>query len=457
MTAATRSVQRPTTVPRPPATAGVASTLPLPATSAAPVICWAVYVLVTYIRPHEYVESLLGVPLQPISLVATLLLTLATRRRRPSAPQDGLMLAFVVVTVLSFVVATRWLGGTLAVAGDLASILIFYFVTAAVLDTPGRMKLAFFVVAAASTVIALHGIDQVVEGVGWTGTVVVQDGRITYLGFLNDPNDLAMALLIALPMAGTFVARGHPAALRLLAFAMVALLLVGIYLTNSRGAFLALVCMVSLYLARRHGIRRSALLLPLVLPLLIVLAPSRIDDMSADEASAAGRVDAWYSGLNYLLWKPLFGVGKGQFVEHNILTAHNSYVLAFAELGLIGYFVWLAILVLSLMIVWRIAGSPPPGPSAADTEQWARHSRLGEALLYAFVAYCASAFFLSRSYVIVYFMLVGMTAALHSATLRRWPAAPRVTFRGNVKLILAVEFGSIAFFFVLVKVLLVLG
>jgi O-antigen ligase len=430
--------------------------VPQRATSVAPVLVWALYILATYIRPHEYVPSMLDAPLQPILLVATFLLMLATRRRRPRAPQDGLMVALLVITPISFVVATRWLGGAVTVASDLASIVVFYFVTAATLDTPARLRFAFFVVSAASAVIAIHGIDQVAEGIGWTGARVVQDGRITYLGFLNDPNDLAMALLIALPMAAHFIGRGNAVLIRIAALSMVAAMLVGVYLTNSRGAFLALVAMVTLFLVRRHGVRRSAVLVPLVLPLLVVLAPSRIDDLSADEASAAGRVDAWYEGLTYLMWKPLFGIGKGQFVELNILTAHNSFVLAFAELGLIGYFVWLSILVLTALTLWRIASSRAPSGSSASqsSPEWDAHRKIADVLLYALVGYAATAFFLSRSYVILLFMLVGMTAALHQTTLRRWPTYPAVTFRENFRLLVTVEIASVAFFFVLVKVLL---
>ena len=167
-------------------------------------------------------------------------------------------------------------------------------------------------------------------------------------------------------------------------------------------------------------------------------------------------MDAWYEGLTYLMWKPLFGIGKGQFVELNILTAHNSFVLAFAELGLIGYFVWLSILVLTALSLWRIASSRAPSGDlvSQSSPEWEAHRKIADVLLYAFVGYAATAFFLSRSYVILLFMLVGMTAALQQTTLRRWPTYPAVTFRGNLRLLVAVEIASLAFFFVLVKVLL---
>jgi hypothetical protein len=56
------------------------------------------------------------------------------------------------------------------------------------------------------------------------------EGRITYLGFLNDPNDLAMTFLMGLPLtlflaqtAGSFI-------LRYLSYAAAGVTLYGIYL-----------------------------------------------------------------------------------------------------------------------------------------------------------------------------------------------------------------------------------
>ena len=56
--------------------------------------------------------------------------------------------------------------------------------------------------------------------------------------------------------------------------------------------------------------------------------------ISSKEQSAAERIEAWSVGLELLKWRPLFGAGYGNFTDHHHLTAHNSFVLCFAELGL---------------------------------------------------------------------------------------------------------------------------
>src|SRR3546814_17093893 len=67
----------------------------------------------------------------------------------------------------------------------------------------------------------------------------VQDGRIQYVGIFSDPNDLAMLFIMAVPMTLLMAGRGGLLGLRRVFWWAAALtLLYGVYLTNSRGAFL---------------------------------------------------------------------------------------------------------------------------------------------------------------------------------------------------------------------------
>ncbi len=60
-----------------------------------------------------------------------------------------------------------------------------------------------------------------------------------------------------------------------------------------------------------------------------------------------GRYEAWSTGLTLFHGSPIYGVGPGQFVEYHYLTAHNSFVLAVAELGFVGLFLFVAIVYVS--------------------------------------------------------------------------------------------------------------
>src|SRR3546814_10548627 len=82
----------------------------------------------------------------------------------------------------------------------------------------------------------------------------VQDGRIQYVGIFSDPNDLAMLFIMAVPMTLLMAGRGGLLGLRRVFWWAAALtLLYGVYLTNSRGAFLAVMAMAAVWLWQRRG------------------------------------------------------------------------------------------------------------------------------------------------------------------------------------------------------------
>jgi len=87
--------------------------------------------------------------------------------------------------------------------------------------------------------------------------------------------------------------------------------------------------------------------------------------------------------------RPIFGVGYGQFTDHNPLTAHNSFVLCFSETGLVGYFLWLGLIVLVTKQLQRAVALTEYGPGEPG---------LAAPLRNAMAGFLTCAFFLSRSY-----------------------------------------------------------
>ena len=133
--------------------------------------------------------------------------------------------------------------------------------------------------------------------------------------------------------------------------------------------------------------------------LFFLFGPSRLGMMSAGEDSAAGRLDAWYYGFQLLKHRPLFGVGQNMFTDDYPLTAHNSFVLAFAELGLVGFFFWVGLLYVAFKGLVLVEKHPRLWPYAVGLEA-------------ALVGFCAAAFFLSRTYTLIPYLLVALSAAL---------------------------------------------
>src|ERR1039457_1336246 len=104
---------------------------------------------------------------------------------------------------------------------------------------------------------------------------------------------------------------------------------------------------------------------------------------------------------------PILGVGFRNFTEHHDLTAHNSFVLCFAELGAVGYFFWLALLIVAILQLEQVRQCKDDGRGGDVLRRQAR------VLIPSFAGMLAAAFFLSRSYNPVLFLLVGLAFALY--------------------------------------------
>jgi O-antigen ligase len=166
-----------------------------------------------------------------------------------------------------------------------------------------------------------------------------------------------------------------------------------------------------------RGLKKTLWRAGLALPVLF-LVMSKFRTIDAEESSAAGRIDAWYEGMQMFLANPVFGIGQGDFTDHHILTAHNSFVLVFSELGLPGYFIWIAILYLTIFPLWKlfmrdrsgeesrqVSGSESLAESANTIMPVVYH---GQLLFYSMVGYLATAFFLSRSYTPLLYLFIGI-------------------------------------------------
>jgi len=275
--------------------------------------------------------------------------------------------------------------------------------------------------------------------------------RIRSLGFLTDPNDFGQAVVMALPLLlGFYRVRQK---LRNLFLILIPAVTFGyaIYLTHSRGALLGFIA-IALSLAKRK-LKAAQFTVVLVMLGILGLAAKSLAggrSFSSDEESAGGRIDAWSEGLTMLFGHPFFGVGYGKFTDHHNYTAHNTFVLCFAELGLIGYFVWIAVLVWSFKGLNQAVRILPPQ---------AQESRWAELLRTSLIGFLVCAFFLSRTYVPNLYILLALClcaaacARWHIETLPVTTTATRIEWKeihwaaASVKVVLA----SIALVYIIVR------
>jgi putative inorganic carbon (hco3(-)) transporter len=229
--------------------------------------------------------------------------------------------------------------------------------------------------------------------------------RLRAVGFMSDPNDFAQTMIMVMPLLLLAYRRG--AWIRNLIFIAppAAGLLYAISLTASRGSLFGLAAL-SYFALRSRLSRVKALLLLGAMGTAAFLLKSGGREISAKEDSAGQRIDAWFEGLLMLKSSPLFGVGYGQFVEHHDLTAHNSFVLGFAELGFLGYTAWIALIVMAFLGLQQVMNNVDK--IGKNHPAW-----LPACLLQACLAgFLACAWFLSRTYQPTLYLLLGLCIAV---------------------------------------------
>ena len=428
-------------------------------------IFFLLYLAVTYLFPAELFPELvpyrITLWLGVLGLVVSVL-TLApsgklTIRALPIALLSGLVLSMM----LSVVWADRWLGAPLQVMQKFGPALTLFFLAVWNVNSLRRLRITAAVMVLMAMVLVGQGVAAYHFGYMGDKLLFRENGdpgdedeaepetdtpaRIRGLGQMNDPNDLALVLVATLPFLGLAWRKGRAIRNVLLIGVPVAFLVYGIFLTRSRGGMLGLlaVCFAGLV---GHLSRTKALLATAVMAAICLAANfTGGRAVSTSEESAARRVDAWSEGLDMLRSSPVLGVGFQNFTEHYDMTAHNSFVLCFAELGLVGYFFWLALLVVAILQLRQVRQCESDDP---DGDILPRQARV---LIASFAGMLAAAFFLSRSYNPVLYMMVGLAFALYGIARHGGYSVALPSLYGVGKLVVTLEFASIAAMYILVR------
>lgn len=436
-----------------------------------------IYLVLLVIRPQDYpaVVDNPGPPLQQITLLIAGMFWLLSRHKRLDSPQHVLLFLFYIVLMVSSI-ATGWFGGAIIQLEKFGPTLLAFLIMAAALNSQPRLRTAMAILTLCATVLAIHGIEQANLGLGWTGVGLSQGTRIQYVGIFNDPNDLGMLFATCLPMAFYLARKGGLLGFRrLFWWSMAGLLLYGVFLTDSRGTMLAVLAMLAVYAWHRYGAGIAGVAVACGVGILLLL-PSRIQEMDVTEDSAMGRVESWYEGLQMFRSSPFLGIGPDRYSDMYNLTAHNSFVLVLAETGIIGFILWIAFVGYSFrMMSAGVSGSPAltqfeysnldNGTNSEDVESdldaWNDAVRthhedraLALTLLLSLTGFFTCAFFLSRSYVVVLYLLAAMVVAHYGAMQVRAPDMPQFRLERELILWPAVALASIVGLAVLVKILL---
>jgi hypothetical protein len=267
--------------------------------------------------------------------------------------------------------------------------------------------------------------------------------RLRGLGLINDPNDFGQLLVCVIPLVFIFW-RPKRAFLNFM-FVMlpVGVLLFGAYLTHSRGTLVALMAVAVVAARRRIGTLPALLIAGVLFVSAMALHFTGGREISAQ--SGSDRTALWSSGLQMLKSHPLFGVGLGSFADNCDgcgHTAHNSVMVCAAELGLFGLYFWCLFLFPTIRDALAIASRvkvSEAGPMEPVKEKFplstrkieaidkAEVNRLGRLLVLSLTGFLVAGWFLSRAYVMTFFLLGGMVEVVFEMALRRGMIAPRLS------------------------------
>jgi O-antigen ligase len=419
---------------------------------------------IALIRPQELIG---GTMAQKPVVFYTLILTVIPflfSKKNSGSPQLFLLICLIIIISLSAIL-NGWSGGILKYVPEfVAAAVIPFILFSKLINTPQKHRVILLISVLSALVMVYNGFSQKLSpwGVGWAGSRLAEGTRITYLGVLNDPNDLGMFFVMMIPFVIYFVRRSG-GLLKLIWIAALCALLYGVFLTNSRGAFLGVLSLFGLWILQEYGIKKTLSIALLLLPVVFVVA-SKFRTIQTDEESAAGRIEAWYQGFQFLIHHPLFGVGMNSFVDRHFLTAHNSYVLVLAELGVVGFTTWLSFLLLTFFMLHQIAYHEEPffKKKLANTplvSEWPLSAAVQEEMLLAKVAFfslfgfAVTAFFLSRSYIFLFYIYTGIGVSCYYRTLPLIPTLNPITFSQLFARLLLIVFAAILFLYLVVKIL----
>jgi O-antigen ligase len=282
---------------------------------------------------------------------------------------------------------------------EFLTVFLLFFIIVNLTDTFEKFKAVCWTLIACTTMLAINGIVQRLRGVDLVGTLPVEGNRITYLSHFGDPNDLALVFVTFLPFILVNLFEKDISRPKKLILLMVAVTMItALYFTNSRGGYIAFLVMLVYFAVTMWGWLKGAAMGAFLFGAAIVFAPSRMANISMYERSAGGRVEAWTAGLVMLKSRPIFGVGYKYFGEHHERAAHSAFVHCLGELGLVGYFVWLALLYTCFVGLKELERSETFTP-------YRKYSRI---LKLSLIGFLASAFFLSMTYSPVLYILLAL-------------------------------------------------
>ena len=379
------------------------------------------FTVILVVAPQTFVPALAG--LRP-ALVAAATASLAYVLGRASgrlpvvarAPERMLAGALFVWALLTIPMSFWPSGAIQTVLDPYIQSLVLFWLIAATVTSQARLRALAWTLALCALPLAVTGLKHYADGVFALGRV---EGYAN--GLAGNPNDLALMLVVILPLTISLVSVAK-SALAKLALAGIALLqIAAIVATFSRGGFLGLAIVLGGCLWRliRRRAFAPAVLVVIVLAVGALLLPagygarlSTISDYQSDPTgSAQARWSDSLAAIQFISRHPLVGAGVGldTLALNDVRGAawvhvHDAYLKAGVDLGLLGMVLYALLLAASVRTARR-------AELEAERDGVTDVARLAGGVRLALVAFVVDAFFYPIPYHPYFYLLAGIALA----------------------------------------------
>lgn len=240
--------------------------------------------------------------------------------------------------------------------------------------------------------------------------------------FIGGNNEVGLALIMTVPLIRYLQLQAQSAALKYLLLAAIALVIVSIFGTQSRGAFLGLAAMATYLIIKSRNKAPLLLALAIIIPLTFAFMPDSWTGRMAtietyqEDRSAMGRINAWWTAYYLALDRPWVGGGfetmtRSVYAQYApdptfLVDVHSIYFEVLAEHGFPGLGLFLAIGLTSLITLNRISRFA----RRHEDLSWMRD--LSSMLYVSLVGYAVSGAFLGLAYFNFYYALVAVVIGM---------------------------------------------